>query len=174
VAYNRATGNQIKEPQRTKIVESLAAGISTRTIAKRYKIGLATIGAIRQAEWNRVESRKSVLAAQAEHGATLAADLINAKLEQSNVNDIPLNNLVPIYGVYVDKLTLLRGDPSLTIRHEHTHSHQVELINTLNAAIDRAEKRANAQPVSNGLQASSDAAFRQTEVLLLQDQPDIT
>ena len=82
-----------------------------------------------------METRKQRLAAQAERSATLAADRINAKLESSD--DIPLSTLVPVFGVSVDKLAILRGEHSLTIHHEHTHSHQVELLNALNAAVTK-------------------------------------
>jgi len=88
-----------------------------------------------------VETRKQRRAAQAERSATLAVDRINAKLESSD--DIPLSTLVPVFGVSVDKLAILRGgDPTFTIHHQHTHSHQHELIQALNNAVQRFEKRA--------------------------------
>src|SRR5439155_22689134 len=102
--------------------------------------------AVAAQEWEQVATRKQRLAAQAERSATLAADRINAKLESSD--DIPLSTLVPVFGVSVDKLAILRGgDLTLTIHHQHTHSHQVELLNALNNAVERIEKRAQAAVV---------------------------
>jgi len=59
-----------------------------------------------------VEQRKARIAAQSERNATRAAELIAEKLERG---DVPLNVLVPVYGVSVDKALALRGDAQLRI-----------------------------------------------------------
>ena len=130
---------------RQRIVTALAQGDSQRSIARALRVSPSTISAVAAQEWEQVETRKQRLAAQAERSATLAADRINAKLESSD--DIPLPTLVPVFGVAVDKLAILRGESSLTIHHEHTHSHQVELLNALNNAVQQIEKRAQAAVV---------------------------
>jgi predicted transcriptional regulator len=119
---------------RQRIVTALAQGDSQRSIARALRVSPSTVSAVAAQEWEQVETRKQRLAAQAERSATLAADRINAKLESSE--DIPLSTLVPVFGVAVDKLAILRvGEPALTIHHQHTHSHQIELLNALNAAV---------------------------------------
>ena len=69
-------------------------------------------------------ARKARIAAQSERNATRAAELIAEKLERG---DVPLNVLVPVYGVSVDKALALRGDAQLRIAfdqpHQHIHAH---------------------------------------------------
>ena len=59
-------------------------------------------------------ARKERIAAQCELNATLAAERMTDKLR--GTGDIPLNTLVPAFGVSVDKLAVLRGHaPSVNI-----------------------------------------------------------
>src|SRR5437899_3652 len=131
-------------PIRQRIVNALANGDSKRAIARALRISNNTVTAIAEQEWQQVEARKAILAAQAEHNALVAGQQIAEALSQHKV---PINSLVPVYGVSLDKALALRGDPSLTIRHEHTHTHQHQLVSALNNAIARIEKRAKAAVV---------------------------
>jgi len=132
---------------RQRIVNALANGDSIRSIARALHVSNNTVVAIRDHDWQQVATRKARIAAQAERAATLAGDRINAKLESNE--DIPINSLVPVFGVAVDKLMVLRGEPGLTVHHthSHSHSHQVELINALREANARAEKRCHGSVV---------------------------
>jgi len=67
-----------------------------------------------------VEQRKVRIAAQSERNATRSAERISAKLESTE--DIPLNLLVPVFGVSVDKAVALRGD---SIRHTCTYTQTI-------------------------------------------------
>ncbi len=42
---------------------------------------------------------------------------------------------------------MLRGEPSLTIQHNHTHTHHQALVERFNFAMERLEKRARAAVV---------------------------
>jgi hypothetical protein len=128
---------------RQQIVNALANGDSKRAISRALRVSNNTVTAVAEQQWQQVEARKARIAAQAERSATLAADRINAKLESSD--DIPLASLVPVFGVAVDKLAVLRGDHSLTIRHEHTH--RLTDDDLLAFAVARSEKRAQAAVV---------------------------
>jgi hypothetical protein len=79
---------------------------------------------VAEQEWAQVDARKDRIAAQSERNATRAAELIAEKLEHE---DVPLNVLVPAYGVSVDKALALRGDAQLRIAfdqpHQHIHAH---------------------------------------------------
>ena len=130
---------------RQRIVNALANGDSKRAIARTLRVSPSTVSAVAAQEWQQVESRKARIAAKAERIADLAAERLTDHLESRE--KIPASALVPIFGVAVDKLAILRGDHVLTIHHEHTHSHQVELVNALNAAVQRIEKRAQAAVV---------------------------
>jgi hypothetical protein len=78
------------------------------------------VRAVAEEEWKRVDARKARIAAQSERNATRAAELIAEKLEH---DDVPLNVLVPVYGVSVDKALALRGDPNLRVALDHAHQH---------------------------------------------------
>ena len=105
---------------RERIVNALAAGDSQRAIARHLRVSPMTVRAIAEQEWAQVSARKDRIAAQSERNATRAAELIAEKLEH---HDVPLNVLVPVYGVSVDKALALRGDPQLRIAFDHAHSH---------------------------------------------------
>jgi len=109
---------------RERIVNALAAGDSQRAIARRLRVSPMTVRVIADQEWAQVNARKARIAAQSERNATRAAELIAEKLEHEHV---PLNVLVPVFGVSMDKSLALRGDASLTInlahQHQHIHAH---------------------------------------------------
>src|SRR6516165_10601338 len=93
---------------RQRIVNALANGNSIRAIARALRVSNNTVTAIRDTEWQQVATRKSRIAAQAEQIATHAA---NQLLESVQRGEIKGSALVPVFGVAVDKMTLLRGDP---------------------------------------------------------------
>jgi len=105
---------------RERIVNALANGDSHRAIARSLRVSPNTVRAVAEEEWKRVDARKARIAAQSERNATRAAELIAEKLESENV---PLNVLVPVYGVSVDKALALRGDAQLRIAFDHSHQH---------------------------------------------------
>src|SRR5215472_16934469 len=103
-----------------RIVNAIAAGDSQRAIARHLRVSPMTVRAIADQEWAQVSARKDRIAAQSERNATRAAELIAEKLEH---HDVPLNVLVPVYGVSVDKALALRGDAQLRIAFNQTHQH---------------------------------------------------
>jgi hypothetical protein len=106
--------------KRERIVNALAAGDSQRAIARHLRVSPNTVRAVAEEEWRQVDARKARIAAQSERNATRAAELIAEKLESK---DVPLNVLVPVYGVSVDKALALRGDAQLRIAFDHSHQH---------------------------------------------------
>jgi hypothetical protein len=105
---------------RERIVNALAAGDSQRAIAGHLRVSPMTVRVIADQEWAQVSARKDRIAAQSEKNATRVAELIAEKLEQK---DVPLNVLVPVFGVSVDKALALRGDYNLRIAVDQTHQH---------------------------------------------------
>ena len=105
---------------RERVVNTLAAGDSQAAIARALRVSRNTISAVAEQEWSKVEQRKARIAAQSERNATRAAELIAEKLESENV---PLNVLVPVFGVSVDKACALRGNPTIQVDHQHQHIH---------------------------------------------------
>jgi hypothetical protein len=109
---------------RQRIVNALANGDSIRAIARTLHVSNNTVAAIREQDWQQVETRKERLAAQAERNALMAGEQIAEALEQRKY---PPSALVPVYGVSLDKALALRADSQLRIgvdhRHEHIHAH---------------------------------------------------
>ena len=105
-------------PTRQEIVNALANGDSVRAIARALHVSNNTVVAVQEQEWQQVAARKGRLAAQAERNALMAGEQIAEALAQRKY---PPSALVPVYGVSIDKALALRGDASLTLRHEHTH-----------------------------------------------------
>jgi hypothetical protein len=99
-----------------RIVNSLANGDSIRAIARALHVSNNTVVAIRDQEWQQVAARKARIAAQSELIATEAAD---RTLEAIRNREIKGQGLIPAFGVAVDKMLALRGEASLSIRHEH-------------------------------------------------------
>ena len=128
---------------RERIVNALANGDSQRAIARNLHVSPNTVSVVAQQEWTRVEARKGRIAAQAELNATLAAERITSELQSKK--HIPLNVLVPVFGVNVDKLLSLRGENTFTLRHEHTH--RITDDDILAFAVARAQKSAKARVV---------------------------
>jgi hypothetical protein len=138
---------------RERIVNALAAGDSQAAIARALQVSRNTISAVAEQEWSKVEQRKARIAAQSERNATRAAELIAEKLERE---DVPLNVLVPVFGVSVDKALALRGDPQLRIAfdqpQQHIHAHITQSsYQDLLAALPRRnhapeDTKANDQP----------------------------
>ena len=104
-----------------RIVNALAAGDSKISIARHLQVSANTVRAVAEQEWCKVEQRKTRIAAQAELLATKAFDLLHQKID-ANGDNITVNQLVPIAGVSVDKLTILRGDV-IHVEHAHQHIH---------------------------------------------------
>jgi len=144
---------------RQRIVAALANGDSIRAIARALHHSPNTVTAVAQQEWKRVEARKDRIAAQAEQIATRAADLMLERLHNKGAHDIPVNTLVPVFGVAVDKTLSLRGDSLTTIRH--IHSIDLSDDDIVAFCVSRSEKRAKAAVVEvpalsagTGLQAN--------------------
>lgn len=113
-------GVTVLEPERSLIIERLAAGETCDAIARKLKRHAHTIRAVKETEWQRVEARKPILAAQSERLASVAAEQL---LEAVSNRQIKPAQLIPVYGVAVDKSLALRGDPGLVISHQHAHIH---------------------------------------------------
>ena len=116
----RHNGKFIDGRKRQAIITALANGESLRSIARRLNVSVNTVMAISEQNWQQVETRKERIAAQSERNATRAAELIAEKLESENV---PLNVLVPVFGVSVDKALALRANPTIQVEHQHQHIH---------------------------------------------------
>jgi hypothetical protein len=71
------------------------------------------VTAIAEQEWQQVDARKQRIVAQCERNATLVADQLAERLETEKLS---ANQLVPVFGISVDKMLALTGQvPCLQI-----------------------------------------------------------
>jgi Homeodomain-like domain len=114
----RHNGKYCSLLKRERIVNALAAGDPKSQIARALRVSVNTVYAVAEQEWNKVEQRKARIAAQAERAATKAFDLLNQKLDTQG-DSLTASQLVPIAGVSVDKLLVLRGDAHVIAHVDH-------------------------------------------------------
>jgi hypothetical protein len=112
--------------KRQRIINTLANGDSIRAIAHALHVSNNTVVAIREQEWQQVAGRKDRIAAQAELGATEAGDRLIDAIRSGTISG---QGLIPAFDVCVDKMLALRGDSSLTLRHDHFHRRGPDLGN---------------------------------------------
>ncbi len=102
------TGKRVSDLKRQDIVRRLAAGESKASIQKRLHTSPHIVNIVLEEQWQDVAQRKEVLAAQAERNAVIAGEQIAEHLAKGKM---PVNMLVPVYGVSMDKAIALRNDP---------------------------------------------------------------
>jgi hypothetical protein len=118
----RHNGKFCSFENRERIINGLANGEPKCAIAKALHVSPSTVDAVAEQEWVKLESRKARIAAQFERIATKSCDLLAQKLDTEGHN-LTANQLVPIAGVAVDKLQVLRGEPNLVAHLEHDFTH---------------------------------------------------
>src|SRR5215471_1772356 len=118
------TGSKIAPKRKAQIIALLGAGETVTEIARRTRACRNVIMAIRNANYNEIQHRKELLAAKAERAAFDAVEQIQDRLDEGKLSP---QQLVPVFGVLVDKALALRGDPQLRIAfdqpHQHIHAH---------------------------------------------------
>ena len=118
------TGSKIAPKRKAQIIALLGAGETVTEIARRTRACGNVIMAIRNANYNEIQQRKELLAAKAERAAFDAVEQIQDHLDKGKLSP---QQLVPVFGVLVDKSLALRGDAQLRIAfdqpHQHIHAH---------------------------------------------------
>jgi len=136
VMPKRHNGKHCPLAVRQGIVNALANGDSKRAIARRLRVSNNTVTAIAEQEWQQVETRKQRIVAQCERNATLAADQLAERLETEKLS---ANQLVPVFGVSVDKMLALTG--------------QLPLVQIANVIMPTPEERAERRATDAKLDA---------------------
>jgi len=106
VMPKRHNGKHCPLAVRQRIVNALANGDSKRAIARGLRVSNNTVTAIAEQEWQQVDARKQRIVAQCQRNATLAADQLAERLATEKLS---ANQLVPVFGVSVDKMLALTG-----------------------------------------------------------------
>jgi len=130
----RHKGKYCPVPIRQGIVNALANGDSKRAIARGLRVSNNTVTAIAEQEWQQVDARKQRIVAQCERNATLAADQLAERLETEKLS---ANQLVPVFGVSVDKMLALTG--------------QLPFVQIANVILPTPEERAKLDAIDSRL-----------------------
>jgi len=130
----RHNGKHCPLAVRQRIVNALANGDSKRAIARGLRVSNNTVTAIAEQEWQQVDARKQRIVAQCERNATLAADQLAERLETEKLS---ANQLVPVFGVSVDKMLALTG--------------QLPLVQIANVIMPTPEERAQREAIDQKL-----------------------
>jgi len=133
-------------PQRTaQILAGLCAGHSINQVAKATGANWFTVRSVQFNHSKTVEDKKRLLADRSENAAADALDILHHKLLRDG-HSLRTAELVPVYGVLIDKAALLRQDPTspIQVQHQHIHAHIREHL-PLNEILARLPKSRNEQ-----------------------------
>ena len=138
----RHNGKHCPLAVRQRIVNALANGDSKRAIARGLRVSNNTVTAIAEQEWQQVDARKQRIVAQCERNATLAADQLAERLETEKLS---ANQLVPVFGVSVDKMLALTGHmPAVQVAVVMPTPDERARIDATDAMLDAITKRLTA------------------------------
>jgi hypothetical protein len=118
----RYTGKNLSPAKSAQILGLLCSGLGVNQVAKRTNTQWLTVRAVQWANIDKVEERKRILAERSEHAAADALDILHDKLKRDG-HKLRTAELVPAYGVLIDKSIALRADPTIHIEHSHQHIH---------------------------------------------------
>ena len=128
------TGERIAGRKYRAIVDLAAQGRKIDRIARKAKVTWRTAKAVVERESRQIAERKQELLDQSLRIARRAANEIEEKLDGA-----PLNQLIPAFGVAVDKVASLSADPLTQANQQHFHLHlePVDLIAEFNKMVSR-------------------------------------
>jgi hypothetical protein len=131
---------------RQQIVNALANGDSKRAIARGLRVSNNTVTAIAEQEWQQVEARKQRIVAQCERNATLAADQLSERLETEKLS---ANQLVPVFGVSVDKMLALTDQtPAVDVQVVLPTPEERAELTALDRKLDAIAAKLKGQPLN--------------------------
>ena len=95
-------------------------GTSARKICRTCHVTRETVRAVERREAESINARKQELAASAARVAQASIEQLEDDVAAGKIKGA---QLVPVFGVCVDKLQALSGDPALRIAVDHAHAH---------------------------------------------------
>jgi hypothetical protein len=102
------------------VMRLLSEGISARKICRACHVTRETVRAVERREAESISARKQELAVSAARVAQASIEQIEDEVAAGRIKGA---QLVPVFGVCVDKLQALSGDSAFRIALDHTHQH---------------------------------------------------
>jgi hypothetical protein len=142
------TGKNISAKKRAQIVAAFGRGANVTDAAAHAKCSRNLARVVRDQHFTEITQQKELLAHQCHREASEALDQISSHLRKKNLS---ANQLVPIFGVLVDKSLALRGDQPYTPQHfEVAHHHLHEFV-------EKNIRHVDAKVVLDSLPSGADA-----------------
>ena len=103
-----------------EVMRLLSEGTSARKICRTCHVTRETARAVERREAESINARKQELAASAARVAQASIEQLEDDVAAGKIKGA---QLVPVFGVCVDKLQALSGDAGLRIAVDHAHQH---------------------------------------------------
>jgi len=103
-----------------EVMRLLSESTSARKICRACHVTRETVRAVGRREAESISARKQELAVIAARVAQASIEQIEDDVAAGKIKGV---QLVPVFGVCVDKLQALSGDPALRIALDHSHQH---------------------------------------------------
>jgi hypothetical protein len=132
------TGERISGAKYRAIVDLAAQGRKIDRIAREAGVTWRTAKAVVERESRQIAVRKQELLEQSIRIARRAANRI-----EDNIEKLPVGQLIPAYGVAVDKIAALSSD-NLPQQNLHLHLESVDVAGTFNSLLHELEAKAKA------------------------------
>jgi len=136
-------GTQVPPHRAATIIAMLCNGASANEIHKATGAHEYTIRALQFANASKIEEQKKIVADGALEAAQEGLTELRSHLGKGTLSP---QQLVPIFGVCIDKAIALRADPTIHIEHSHQHLHAHISHSSYQSLLD--ELRAKHQPKS--------------------------
>jgi hypothetical protein len=130
------TGERLSTGAEERVVNLLSQGEPVSRIAKKCRMSVHSVMAIRERRSQAIADRKRMIAASAARLAAEGFDQLNERLRSEKISTALL---VPITGMATDKLVALSNDPQ-QINVTHTHEPGPNLYAKLSELAARLSK----------------------------------
>jgi hypothetical protein len=132
------TGERISGAKYRAIVDLAAQGRQIDRIAREAGVTWRTAKAVVERESRQIAERKQELLEQSLRIARRAANRI-----EDNIDKLPVGQLIPAFGVAVDKIAALSSD-NLPQQNLHLHLQSVDIAGTFNSFLHSLHEKARA------------------------------
>ena len=137
------TGERLSTGAEERVVNLLSQGEPVSRIAKKCRMSVHSVMAIRERRSQSIADRKQMIAASAARLAAKGFDQLNERLRSEKVSTALL---VPITGMATDKLVALSNDPMhIHVSHQVSQTH--DLGKDLYRRLDALAQRLRGKPL---------------------------
>jgi hypothetical protein len=149
------TGERLPGAKYRAIVDLAAQGRKIDRIAREAKVTWRTAKAVVERESRQIAERKQELLEQSLRIARRAANRI-----EDNIDKLPVQSLIPAFGVAVDKVASLSADPLTQANQQHLHL-QIQSIDLMSAFNNYLDTLGSTHTATQALPSGQDPQITQ-------------